>query len=117
MPKTLRKDDLVQQVARRTGLATTTVARVVDTLIDELAASLAQGVPVRLAGLGTFTLRHYPARVGRDPRTQGPVPHPERWAPGFRSSSTLRKRVRQGQSSGSPRSSSDPGGDDDGRSA
>ncbi len=95
--KTIRKEELVDRVAARTRLSKTTVWRVFDAVIEEIAQALAQKERVHIARFGTFDLRHYPERLGVHPRTQGSIPYPERYAPSFRSSLTLKRRIREGK--------------------
>ena len=95
--KTIRKEELVERVVERTHLSKTTVWRVFDAVIEELAQALAQKERVHISRFGTFDLRHYPERMGVHPRTQETIPYPERYAPSFRSSLTLKKRVREGK--------------------
>jgi len=95
--KTIRKEELVGRVMERTHLPKTTIWRVFDAVIEEIAVALAQHERVHIARFGTFDLRHYPERIGVHPRTRGPIPYPERYAPSFRSSLTLKRRIREGK--------------------
>ena len=95
--KTIRKEELVERVAQRTLIAKTTIWRVFDAVVEELALALANKERVHISRFGTFDLRHYPERMGVHPRTQETIPYPERYAPSFRSSLTLKKRVREGK--------------------
>lgn len=93
--KVVRKDELVDLVAERTHLPKTTIWRVLDAVLEEIANALSEGKRVHISRFGTFDLRHYPARMGVHPRTGTPIPYPERYAPSFRSSLTLKRRVRE----------------------
>jgi len=92
--KTVRKEELVQRIVEHTHIPKTIVWRVLDATIEEIARALAQRERVHISRFGTFDLRHYPERMGVHPRTQEPIPYPERYAPSFRSSLTLKKRIR-----------------------
>jgi DNA-binding protein HU-beta len=92
--KTIRKEELVRRIVEHTHIPKTTVWRVLDAAIEEISRALAQRERVHISRFGTFDLRHYPERMGVHPRTQEPIPYPERYAPSFRSSLTLKKRVR-----------------------
>ena len=94
--KTIRKEELVERVMERTRLPKTTIWRVFDAVVEEIAQALARQERVHIARFGTFDLRHYPQRIGVHPRTRGPIPYPERYAPSFRSSLTLKRRIREG---------------------
>ena len=95
--KTIRKEELVERVVERTHISKTTVWRVFDAVVEEIALSLAHKERVHVARFGTFDLRHYPERMGVHPRTQAAIPYPERYAPSFRSSLTMKRRVRDGK--------------------
>lgn len=94
--KTVRKDELVARVAERTHISKTTIWQVFDAIVEEIAQALINQERVHVARFGTFDLRHYPERLGVHPRTQKPIPYPERYAPSFRSSLTLKRRIRKG---------------------
>jgi DNA-binding protein HU-beta len=93
--RTVRKEELVEIVAERTRIPKTTVWRVLDAVLDEIAETLARKERVHISRFGTFDLRHYPERMGVHPRTKEPIPYPERYAPSFRSSLTLKRRIRE----------------------
>jgi len=95
--KTIRKEELVELVSERTRIPKTTVWRVLDGVLNEIGEALSNKERVHLSRFGTFDLRHYPARMGVHPRTGEPIPYPERYAPSFRSSLTLKRRIRDKQ--------------------
>jgi nucleoid DNA-binding protein len=94
--KAIRKEELVDRVAKRIRMPKTTIWRVLDAILEEIAGALADKERVHIARFGTFDLRHYPERMGVHPRTGEPIPYPERYAPSFRSSLTLKRRIREG---------------------
>ena len=53
------------------------------------------GVPVKLPGFGTFSVRGKGARVGRNPRTCEAVPISRRRVVSFRASAVLKERIAQ----------------------
>ena len=94
--KVIRRDELVRRVIERTRLPETTVWRVFDAVFEEIGQAQARGELVHISRFGTFDLRYYPDRLGVHPRTLERIPYPKRVAPSFRSSSTLKRAVRQG---------------------
>ncbi|MBN1484538.1 MAG: HU family DNA-binding protein [Chloroflexia bacterium] len=92
--ETIRKEELVDRILEQTRLPKTTIWRVLDATLEEIAKALANHERVHLSRFGTFDLRHYPARMGVHPRTGEEIPYPERYAPSFRSSLTLKRRIR-----------------------
>ncbi|WP_417467713.1 integration host factor subunit beta [Maricaulis sp.] len=69
------------------------VERVVNTILDGITESLARGERVELRGFGAFSVRHRPARVGRNPRTGESVAVKEKHVPFFKTGKELRERV------------------------
>ncbi|BDW98387.1 integration host factor subunit beta [Maricaulis maris] len=69
------------------------VERVVNTILDGITDALADGDRVELRGFGAFSVRHRPARVGRNPRTGDSVAVKEKHVPFFKTGKELRERV------------------------
>ncbi len=56
---------------------------------------LASGGRVEIRGFGSFSLRHYRARMGRNPRTGESVPVAQKHSLRFKAGLELSKRVRE----------------------
>jgi integration host factor subunit beta len=69
------------------------VERVVNAILDEITDALSRGERVELRGFGAFSVRHRPARTGRNPRTGDSVPVKEKHVPFFKTGKELRERV------------------------
>jgi integration host factor subunit beta len=69
------------------------VERIVNTVFDEITASLAKGERVELRGFGAFSVKKRPARTGRNPRTGEPVSVEEKHVPFFKTGKELRDRL------------------------
>ena len=69
------------------------VERVVNTILDGITDALADGDRVELRGFRAFSVRHRPARVGRNPRTGDSVAVKEKHVPFFKTGKELRERV------------------------
>lgn len=65
----MNKSELVEAVATATDLNRQTATRAVDALLDAVAAALARGDAVNVAGFGSFAVKERAARTGRNPRT------------------------------------------------
>ena len=63
--------DIVDDIYKydNTGLSKTQIAAITNNLITHMGDSLKGGEEVRINNLGTFTLTHREARVGRNPST------------------------------------------------
>ncbi len=75
------------------GLNKKEARELVDLFFEELVASLAVGVQVKLSGFGNFDLRDKNKRPGRNPRTGEKVPIPARRVVTFRPGNKLKARV------------------------
>ena len=56
----MKKNDLVQRLARDTNLSKAAAADELDRVVHDIVKNLRRGVPVRLPGLGTFTPGKHP---------------------------------------------------------
>lgn len=72
------------------------VERIVNTIFDEISEALARGDRVELRGFGAFSVKHRPARTGRNPRTGEPVPVDAKTVPYFKTGKELRERLNNG---------------------
>ncbi len=79
------KSELVMRLAERNPhLFHRDVERIVSTVFEEISAALARGDRVELRGFGAFSVKHRPARVGRNPRTGARVHVAEKFVPFFK---------------------------------
>ncbi len=65
----MTKSDLIQSVARETGMSQAQAGKVVNQMFTTLADSLQRGEEVRITGFGTFRTVETRERPGRNPRT------------------------------------------------
>ena len=93
----MTRTELVRLVAERTGMDPADAGRAVQALTAAVAAALARGERVRLAGFGTFEARQRMPRTGRHPRTGRPVAVPASRTVRFRPGQTLRAAVNAGR--------------------
>ncbi|MCB1529247.1 MAG: integration host factor subunit beta [Hyphomicrobiaceae bacterium] len=88
------KSELIQKIAAANPhLFHRDVERIVNVIFDEIVDALARGDRVELRGFGAFTVKHRPAREGRNPRTGEPVPVEEKFVPFFKTGKDLRDRL------------------------
>jgi DNA-binding protein HU-beta len=69
----VNKSQLVEQVAKDTGLSAADARRAVDSVLAAVQASLKRGEDVSLIGFGRFSVVKRAARKGRNPRTGEPL--------------------------------------------
>ncbi|MBK1618485.1 integration host factor subunit beta [Lamprobacter modestohalophilus] len=77
-------------------LASEDIDLAVKALINLLRETLAAGERIEIRGFGSFDLRHYPPRVGRNPKTGESVTLPVRHRVHFKPGKELRERVDTG---------------------
>ncbi len=69
------------------------VELLVNAIFETIAAGLARGERVELRGFGSFNVKEYASRVGRNPRTGEAVQVPAKRRPNFKISKELRRRI------------------------
>ena len=86
----MNKKHLVEAVADGADVSRETAGRVVEAVLETVAAMLAEGESVRIPGFGTFEVRHRAARAGRNPRTGETIDIAAARLPAFRAGRALR---------------------------
>jgi integration host factor subunit beta len=93
------KSDLLQRLAdQNPHLYARDVDRLVDTIFEEIEAALVRGDRVELRGFGAFSVKTWPARLARNPRSGGVVSVPEKRHPTFRIGKRMIARLNQAPS-------------------
>lgn len=72
------KQDLINETAERTGFARSDVEIMFDGLFDAMREALANGDDVKIRQFGTFTVKAFDAREGRNPNTGEVITIPAR---------------------------------------
>jgi len=96
---TITKRELVIKITDRLGMKGVDITQqnvheVVQSLIDEITESLAQGDTVVMRNFGAFQVREMRAKVGRNPRNPGKVvPIPARAAVRFKPGKEMKEKV------------------------
>lgn len=88
--KNIKKIDLASDIAKGTGLSVTDAAEIVDLFFNILSDGIAESKEVKIMGLGTFTVKHKNARVGRNPKTGEDAVIEERNVISFRPAKNLK---------------------------
>ncbi len=88
------KSELIEKLASgNPHLMHRDVEKIVNVVFEEITSALARGDRVELRGFGAFSVKHRPARVGRNPRTGDQVEVPEKYVPYFKTGKELRIRL------------------------
>lgn len=87
----MNKSELIEAVAKQTGLTISQTAEVVAVTLNTMAQALQSGEKVQLTGFGSFSAKHCAERMGRNPRTGEPAIIPERSTVTFKPAAALQK--------------------------
>ena len=89
----MTKQELAQKVATDTGLSGSDAKGAVDAAFDAIAAELADGGEVAVAGFGKFSVSERSAREGRNPATGETIQIAASKAAKFSAASALKKQL------------------------
>jgi integration host factor subunit beta len=89
----MTKAELVDGVARNSGLSKKDAEVIVQTVLDSIIDSLQGGEKVELRGFGSFRLRERAPRQGRNPKTGEKVHVPAKKVPYFKPGKELRELI------------------------
>jgi integration host factor subunit beta len=87
------KSQLIDAVAQRSSITKSRAEQVVNCVFEAMTQALEAGDGIEIRGFGSFTVRHYPAYLGRNPRTGKPVPVPAKRLPFFKVGKELKELV------------------------
>lgn len=97
---TVTRADLTEAVYQEVGLSRNESAQLVETVLEEVASTLARGESVKVSSFGTFSVRDKAQRVGRNPKTGEEVPILPRRVLVFRASHVLKDRINRAADGG-----------------
>ncbi len=89
--KRMTKVELIRLLANENpSLLYRDVERIVAVIFEEVSSALANGDRVEIRGFGSFSVKHHPARIGRNPRSGAVVEIPDRYLPAFKTGKLMR---------------------------
>ena len=91
----MNKEELVQEVAKKTKTTQKETAEIISTTIDVISRTVAKGKKVTLVGFGTFEARKRAARTGRNPQTGKEIQIPAKRVPVFSAGKKFRELVNK----------------------
>jgi DNA-binding protein HU-beta len=89
----MNKSDLVDAIAKSSGLSKADAGRALDALVKTVTKTLKKGDTVSLVGFGTFSVRKRAARTGRNPRTGETIKIKASKNPAFKAGKALKDAV------------------------
>lgn len=88
------KAELIDSVARKTGLTKKDATSAVDAVFETIQENLSEGNKVQLIGFGNFEVRQRAARKGRNPQTGEEIKIPASKVPAFKPGKALKDSVK-----------------------
>ncbi len=89
----MNKEELIQEVARKTKHSQKSVSEVITQTIMTIQKTVAKGKKVTLVGFGTFEPRKRAARTGRNPQNGKPLKIPAKTVPAFSAGKKFKELV------------------------
>ena len=90
----MTKAEIVNEVAKATGIEKATVQIVVESFMESVKGSLAKGNPVYLRGFGSFIIKHRAEKAARNITKNTTVIIPEHKVPAFKPSAEFKSQVK-----------------------
>ena len=92
----LTGEQLNKILAEREGISQKKAKRIIDTMFQSMAESLADSERVDIRGFGTFKVKQYEGYLGRNPKTGESVEVKRKKLPSFKVGKALKERVNNG---------------------
>ncbi|WEG12724.1 HU family DNA-binding protein [Pullulanibacillus sp. KACC 23026] len=90
----MNKNQIIDNIAGKTGLTKKDVEAVVNGLFDEITSALQNKDKVQFVGFGTFETRERSSRTGRNPQTGETIEIAASTVPAFRAGNKLKEAVK-----------------------
>ncbi|MFA7253857.1 MAG: HU family DNA-binding protein [Patescibacteria group bacterium] len=90
----MNKNELINEVARKTGLSRREAEVGVQTMLDTIIKEMVKGDKITLTGFGTFDVGKRKERAGVNPRTGKPIKIAATKMPRFKPSKNLRVKIK-----------------------
>ena len=90
----MNKQELIEKVAKDTGMTKTSAAAAMESAIDGIVKTLKKGQTITFVGFGTFKTAQRRARMARNPQTGAAIKIPKRRVVRFSAGKALKTAVR-----------------------
>ncbi|MBQ0077483.1 MAG: integration host factor subunit beta [Bacteroidales bacterium] len=90
----MTKAEIVNEIAKATGIEKAQTLRVVESFMECVKNSVANGEPVYLRGFGSFILKHRATKAARNIKAQTTVIVPEHDIPAFKPSKEFVSEIK-----------------------
>ena len=96
MTENITRNDIADAIFDEIGLSRSECNQFVDDILDLLIKGIVEDGLVKMAGFGTFKLRHKKERIGRNPKTKEPAIISSRNVILFKLSQQLKNKINSG---------------------
>ena len=93
--KNVTKKDIVEEIAKRTGLKQVDSKIIVERFLDEIIQVISEGNNIEIRGFGRFKIKPRKERIARNPRSGESVTIPAGLKPVFEPSKELKKLLEE----------------------
>jgi nucleoid DNA-binding protein len=90
----MTKKDIVLKIADESKFKQVVVKKVVHRVFDVMLEALLKGDKIEIRNFGVFKVKKRKPRIGRNPRTNQPVPVPERKTVVFKPGLEMKARIK-----------------------
>jgi integration host factor subunit alpha len=96
----MTKEKIIDQVYQSTSFSKSKARNVVETILELMKGTLAEGEDILVSGFGKFMVKAKQARRGRNPQTRADLQLRARKVVVFKTSGVLRKRINHQETGG-----------------
>lgn len=89
----MNRVDLSKEIAAKTGLSQKDALKYIDLITDAIIDSMERGDKVEIRGFGSFTVKNYDAREGRNPKSGEKILIPAKRLPAFKAGKDLKEKL------------------------
>lgn len=91
----MRKAELVNEIAKKTGVPKVDVLVTLEQFFKEVKGSLEEGENVYVRGFGSFIVKKRAKKIGRNIKKNVAIEIPEHFIPAFNPSKTFTERIKK----------------------
>ena len=89
------KSELIKYVSEKVGITHEVAELAVKTIFDSMTETLARNEGIEIRGFGSFKVRNYKARKGRNPKTGQIIDVPPKKRPFLKVGKELKERINR----------------------
>ena len=93
--KKMTKAEIVNEIAKKTGIEKSVVLTTVESFMDVVKTSLTEQEPVYLRGFGSFIIKHRAEKTARDIHKEKTITIPAHNIPAFKPAKTFVNEVKK----------------------